>query len=294
MISMNKVHITPWLLFCFVSFFFLSCNNESLEGEFGAVVEEEEIEDPNEFAIFEVELDGELFVATSILAITGEDGLRIEASNGNRKFSVLLPNPFQNNFSLNPSAGQAFMSYQPAAPLSTGGEIFIAQSGSFNVTNFSDEINIISGTFSGDLQEAIFQDTTVQMTNGVFQDIVFFDENIVDPENPNTTFMTASIDQNFFNAGEISIVINEGSATLTGIQANRIIELSFLISEGTSEYALTTDGFSATYLVDGNPQQTTGGSITLTTIQENYIQGSYEFTTSESTIQSGDFGAVLN
>jgi hypothetical protein len=294
MISMNKVHNTPWLLFCLVSFFFLSCNDEGLEGEFGEIIEEEEIEDPNEFAVFEVELDGQLFVATSILAISGEDGLRIEASNGNRKFSVLLPNPFQNNFSLNPSAGQVFMSYQPSTPANTGGEIFIAQSGSFNVTNFSDELNIISGTFAGSLQEAIFQDSGIQMTNGIFQDIVFFNENEIDPQNPNNTFMTASIDQTFFNASQVSIAISGESATLTGIQANRIIEISFLLSEGVGEYSLATEGFSATYLIDGNPQQATGGSITLTTIQENYIEGSYEFTTAESTIQSGDFGVVLN
>lgn len=294
MITIYKVQIAPWLLFCFLSFFFISCNDEGLEGEFGNVIEEEEIEDPNEFAIFEVELDGELFVATSIVAFSGEDGLTIEASNGTRRFSVLLPNPFQNNFSLNPSAEQAFMSYQPASPSSTGGEIYVAQSGSFNVSNFSDEINIISGTFSGNLREIIALDDNIQMTNGVFQDIVFFNENEIDPQNPNNTFMTASIDQNFFSATSIVFSLSGPNASLTGTEANKIIELTFLLDQGTGEYSLPSEGFSATYLVDGTSQQAIQGIITLTVISETYVEGSYEFTTPESTIQSGDFGVVIN
>ncbi len=291
---MNKVHIAPWLLVCFVSLFFFSCNDEALEGQFGEVIEEEEIEDPNEFAVFEVELDGELFVATSIVAISGEDGLQIEASNGSKKFFILLPNPFVNNFSLNPSANQVFMSYQPSAPANTGGEIFIAQSGNFNVTNFSDEVNIISGTFSGSLQEAIFQETGIQMTNGVFQGIVFFNENVVDPTNPNNTFMTASINQTFFNASDVIYSASSESANITGTQANQQLQLTFLANPEVGEFSLDTEGFSATYLVDGNPQEATSGNISFSVVQENYIQGSFEFTTADSSIQAGDFGVVIN
>lgn len=291
---MNKLHIAPWLLIYFVSFFFFSCNNEALEGQFGEVIEEEEIEDPNEFAVFEVELDGELFVATSIVAISGEDGLQIEASNGSKKFFILLPNPFVNNFSLDPSTNQAFMSYQIATTTSTGGEIFISQSGSFNVTNFSDEVNIISGTFSGSLQEAIFQENGIQMTNGVFQDIVFFNENIVDPTNPNNTFMTASINQTLFNATDVIYSTSSESANITGTQTNQQLQLTFLANPEVGEFSLDTQGFSATYLVDGNPQEATDGNISFSIVQENYIQGSFEFTTANSSIQAGDFGVVIN
>lgn len=180
--SMNKIHITPWLLVGFFSIFFFSCNNESLEGQFGELIEEE-IEDPNEFAIFKVELNGELFEASSIIAISSDNGLSIEASNGNRKFSILLPNVSVNNFSLNPSANEAFMSYQTAVPTNTTDDIFISQSGNFNITNLGEDANIISGTFSGNLQEAIFQENNIQMTNGIFQDVLFFNENVVDPDN---------------------------------------------------------------------------------------------------------------
>lgn len=290
---MIRKEFTPWFLLFIFSISFISCNVEGLEGQFGEIEEEEEIEDPNENAVFEVKLDGELFVASSIEAFFGDDGLTIHARDGQKKCIVLFPNPFVNNFSLNPSSNEAYLSYQPSPTQSTGGLIFISQSGSFNVTNFSDEVNIISGNFSGTLVEAVGQSSEITMTEGVMQNVLFFNENIEEPTEPDSTFMTASVDGSLFNANTVGFSGVNDQGTVTGNEANRTIELTFDLSSGLGDYNLEVDGFSATYSVDGNPQVTSEGTITLTQVSQTYVGGNFEFVTEESTIQSGVFGVNI-
>lgn len=201
---MNNFKITNhyvWLLL--LSFFFYSCNDESLEGDFG-LNDEENIFNPNENATFEVELNGELFVATSIDASFTDEGYTVEASNGSQEVNLFLPTLSVNSYGFSTEGNDAFISYthEQAFPEA----FFSGASGTLNVTSLNQEGRIAGGNFDGTLTEILGSTEPIGMTNGLFQDIVFvpgFDD--FDFDQIGGDFMTALFDGEVFTADQVVV-----------------------------------------------------------------------------------------
>ena len=201
---MNNFKVSQhYLMLLLLSVFFYSCNDESLEGDFG-LNDEENIFNPNENATFEVELNGELFVATAIDATFTEDGYTVEASNGSQVVNLFLPTLSVNSYGFSTEGNDAFISYthQQAFPEA----FFSGANGTLNVTSLNQEGRIAGGNFEGTLTEILGSDEPIEMTNGLFQDIVFvpgFDD--FDFDQIGGDFMTALFDGEVFTADQVIV-----------------------------------------------------------------------------------------
>ncbi|GEM_PF-6582165 len=187
----------------FLSLLLLSCNDEPLEGEFGEA-EEENVFDPNENATFEVELNGDLFVAQSIDAFFTEDGYTIDARNGSREVSVFLPTLSVNAYPFSSSGEAGFISFTDN--LIFPDAFFSGINGELVVTSLNQQERRASGEFEGALSEILSTADDIAMTNGLFQDIVFvpgFDD--FDFDQIGGDFMTAVVDGEVFNADQVIV-----------------------------------------------------------------------------------------
>lgn len=164
----------PKYVFTFLicSFFLhISCNNEPLQGNFGQ--NNDEVEDPNANATFQVNLNSVLFEAEQITAILNEEALLISGRLNTEELSINILNPSIGDFTLSSSSENVFVSYSPNR--NTGQPFFTSVSGQLSITEFDEESGIISGNFSGLISEFIGLADDIQMSNGVFQDIRLFE-----------------------------------------------------------------------------------------------------------------------
>ncbi|MGM0634518.1 MAG: DUF6252 family protein [Bacteroidota bacterium] len=192
------------ILFVLISFSLISigCSDEPLVGEFG-VEPGSDYEDPNADATFQVELNGELFVSEKIEATIEEDGFQIKATADGEIVQLFLPNPTTDTYAFSQGGDEAFISYNNQADYP--GSAFYGTQGSVTVTSFNSDENIVSGEFDGTLTEILGIDEDINMTNGVFQDIVFvevFDD--FDFGEVSGDFMTALIDGDLFDTGDVT------------------------------------------------------------------------------------------
>lgn len=193
-----------YLLLLLISVIFFSCDNEQLEGDFAINDNDENVFNPNENATFEVELNGELFVAESVEAFFTEDGYTIDAKNGNKKVSISLPTLSVNTYEFSNEGNDAFISFTDNQNFANA--FFSGSNGSLTVTSLNQETRTAGGNFDGTLTEILANEEDISMTNGQFQNVVFipgfddFDFNQVGGD-----FMTALFDGEAFDADQISV-----------------------------------------------------------------------------------------
>jgi len=201
---MNNFKVSKhYLMLLLLSIFFYSCNDESLEGDFG-LNDEENVFNPNEDATFEVELNGELFVATSIDAFFTEDGYTVEATNGSQEVNLFLPTLSVNSYGFSTEGNDAFISYTHEQVFPEA--FFSGAEGTLTVTSLNQEGRVAGGNFEGTLTEILGSSEPIEMTNGLFQDIVFvpgFDD--FDFDQIGGDFMTALFDGEVFTADQVIV-----------------------------------------------------------------------------------------
>lgn len=161
-------YMYSFLVICF-SLSIISCDNEPLEGDFGEA--NNDVEDPNENATFEVRLDETLYVGEDITAILDQDGLLISGRNGNQEFSITIAEPATGNYVLSNSSENVFITY--TANRNVSQPFYTATSGELTITNYNEEIGLISGNFEGILSEFVGLAEDIEMTNGIFDEIRF-------------------------------------------------------------------------------------------------------------------------
>lgn len=174
-------YVFSFLIFCLTLTTISSCSNEPLEGDFGQ--SDNEVEDPNADATFRATLEENVFEAQQITAILDENGLLISGRTGNQELSINIANPETGSFTLSNSSQNVFVTY--TSNRNVGQPFFTATSGQLNITNYNEEIGLISGNFAGILSEFVGLAEDIEMTNGVFQEIRFVEvTEVEDPPAP--------------------------------------------------------------------------------------------------------------
>lgn len=123
---------------------------------------------------FHVELDGELYETDNISADhTVSDGLVIDTHRDNEQFVLQINNLSGGSLSLGELNADAHITYIP----DTGESLYYnATEGSVTISSIDLVNNVISGSFTGTLTDPNDANNTIQMTNGVFDDIEFESE----------------------------------------------------------------------------------------------------------------------
>ncbi len=158
---------TIFFLLLISSLLNMSCDNEPLDGGFD--LNNDDVFDPNANATFQVNLNGSLFVAEDISAIQ-EEALSLIGQNGNVELSINITNPEVGNYSI---ANNEEISITYVPNRNSAQQFYTATSGELIISNYNQEIGVISGSFSGNLTEFVGLGEDIQMTNGIFQDITF-------------------------------------------------------------------------------------------------------------------------
>jgi hypothetical protein len=141
-------------------------------GEFTNIplTSDESPSDPtNPDAIFEVELDGELYTG-DVQANLNDDGLAIVVTSGVEVFAILIYDPVVGSFDLG-AEDEALLLYDLDEADDTS-EAYSAISGTINITSINYNTNLVTGNFEGVIAEVISEET-IEMTNGIFQNISF-------------------------------------------------------------------------------------------------------------------------
>src|SRR5699024_5735583 len=147
---------------------------------------------------FHVKLDGELYTGNNIQsAMTSNEGLVISTANGPAQFILQVFNPEVGTFDLGDGTnGDGLIIYNPDST-DEEGALFGANQGSIAISQIDEDNHVISGTFSGTLASVDDPDSTITMTEGVFENIPY------DTEVAEQQFINAKIGNEDFNSSDI-------------------------------------------------------------------------------------------
>lgn len=123
---------------------------------------------------FHVELDGELYETDNIsAAYTVANGLIIDTQQDSIQFVLTINDLSEGTVQIGPDSG-VHITYIPNTAES---EVYYnATEGTLSISSVDLVNNVISGTFNGTLTDPNDAGNTIQMTNGVFDDIEFESE----------------------------------------------------------------------------------------------------------------------
>jgi len=154
-------------------------NAQITEGIFNNVVLESD-ENPDgpdvPDALFEVELDGELYTG-DILANLNDDGLGVNVTSGVEVFAFIIYDPVVGSFDLGPD-DEALLVYD-VDNTDDESSAYSAVSGTINITSIDYNNNLVTGNFEGTIEDVLTGDT-IEMTNGIFENISFQAEAPID------------------------------------------------------------------------------------------------------------------
>lgn len=283
------------LLSCFILLSAFTCDNEPLEGDFETNNNENNNGNNNNnngAAVFQVDFDGQTFVADQISATILEGGvMNITGLRGSNQESIILtlngttPGTYQlgiqDGLSINGGTySEANGSSNVWLALTDG----MTAQGEVVVTAIDTENMTISGTFQFTGTNPTIQESK-EFTNGIFQNISFTDDlgdNTGGGENEffanvdGVEFVEDAVTGNFSNlAGMTSISINATKNSLETIG----ITLPGDITPGTYDF----ESFStplAQYNLSTTDIFTGEGTVTITThnTTTNKIIGTFQFT----------------
>ena len=167
---------------------------------------EGEGEGSGEDAIFQVELDEELFEGEEIQAVNNEDGLQIGAKNGTILVSLQIFDPAIGDFDLG-NEDEAIVYYTLDAE-DEDAPLYISNSGTITISSIDFSTNTVSGSFVGTVSDVFGDQSEVVMTNGVFENISF--ESVAGVDSA-----TALVDGEQFQANTFAEASVEGSSEVT-------------------------------------------------------------------------------
>ena len=251
-----------------------------------------------EDAIFEVELDGDLFESEQIVdAVLNEDGLLISATQGNKQVGFQIFAPSVGTFDINAETGEAIVLYDSDIT-DVESTAYASSSGTLEITELDMANGIVSGTFSGVLQDLFMQEADIQMTNGNFENISF------STDGP-TNIGSAVIEGDSFDANIFPVVFVNGQIQVSlDNDLDEEIVLYFPESISTGTYSVTdgslVEDYSAAYNLGNGGSTTTyhsvpdSGEIIVDSFQNDVVSGTFSFTVENSngdtiSITQGEF-----
>ncbi len=251
-------------------------------------------EDP----LFEVELDGELFEGSEITdAVLNEDGLLISATQGNKLVGFQIYDPAVGVYDINADAEEGLVQYD-ADITDDESTVYISASGTLEITELDMANRIVSGTFSGTLQDLFMEEVDIEMTNGVFENISF------STDGPTNTG-SAIIDGEDFNANVFPVVFVNGQIQVSlDNDLNEDIVIYFPEDIATGTYSVgdgsLVEDYSAAYNVEEGGTTTEyhsvpdSGEIVVESFQNDIVSGTFSFTVENDngdtiTITDGEF-----
>ncbi|MDQ7916395.1 DUF6252 family protein [Mesonia sp. MT50] len=244
--------------------------------------------------LFEVELDGDLFANDDVQAVLNEDGLAMQVLVGNEQFVIQIFDPSVGTFTLGSDAGaEGFILYDVD---STNEEsaVYSSVSGTLTISSLDMNNNVVAGTFSGALEEALGEGADIAMTNGVFEDVQFSTE-----ESPNMA--TATIDGEAFEANVFAWASVTGGSSFAIVFDNDLdtdIQLTLPNNVDVGTYSITDslNDYSAMVTLDAVSYDSVAdsGEIDITSAVGGILEGTFNFTAkdnagNEIVVESGVF-----
>ena len=137
----------------------------------------------------------------------------------------------------------------------------------------------------------------LNFNKGVFFRIPFEDSGSDDDNGDGTINenFQALVDGADFNADVTQTTISNNILNISGIQSDVIISITLTTELEPGDYDITTDGEqNATYTQNENAESAVDGTLTIDTLDENQITGSFSFTTENGIeITQGQFELEL-
>lgn len=287
------------LLSCFILLSAFTCDNEPLEGDFESNNNGNN-NNNNPSAVFQVDFDGQTFVADQVSATVLEGGvMNITGLRGSNQESIILTmngttpgtyelgvqdGVFVNGGTYSEANGSSNVWLALTDGMTAQGEIVVTEIDTENMT--------ISGTFQFTGTNPISQESK-EFMNGIFQNISFTDDLGENTGGQNeffanvdgVEFVEDAVTGNFSNlAGMTSISINATKNSLETIG----ITLPGDITPGTYDFQSFSTPL-AQYNLSATDIYTGDGTVTITThdTATNKIIGTFEFTATPVTGGTG-------
>lgn len=315
---MKKLTLFKRLFLVLAVISFAGCENEPIEGEFEASTPN----NPNANSNFTAVIDGEPFTAGGSVAITIDNMGNIQtsvngASTSGESISFSYTSNTTGTFELSdPFDGDGFAMYSDLTAQEMPFATTLPNSiGTLEVTQYDEENLLVSGTFSFqaeremELEDGSVEIETVNITEGEFDNVPLNIQNGDSDGTPNEDFyinFTVADEDFSFEAYTIDSLKrlisgdNENPSDFKGISLWMpldVVEGTYDIVDATGSdveaYTAEYDSASGNLYLDA-----TAGSITITTITSNYIEGTFNFSGedesgNEIVITGGEFKAPI-
>jgi hypothetical protein len=236
-------------------------------------------------------VEGNLFKALDARAFINKDSsLTIQGNNEIENLSIILksnPDILNANtegvYTITDSTNQAKFT-------NAGGELFSSEFGGRGQVIIStyDEVNkFVSGTFNfSSISPGV---DTLTVNRGIFFEVPVLV--ILEPEQPalNGTIVAKINDEIFNNPTILRGTDANNLITVTAIQREETIKLSFPNDIVSGDYFIQTSGFSASYTIDGNQENGISGKLIIRSHDKanKLIKANFSFNTQNSEISSG-------
>lgn len=203
-------------------------------------------EEPGESA-FHVELNGELYTGNNIeSAITPNEGLVIGTSNDVKQFVLQVFNPAEGSFTLGGLTDDEGLIIYDTDSTDDESAVFTANEGTITISELNEENQKVSGTFTGTMASTDLPDSTITMTEGVFENISYMTgEDVVSDS------LVATIGGESFTSSDI-VTASSGDGNVAVVGTDELNdELQLTIPENTvpGDYSINAplEAYSANY-----------------------------------------------
>jgi hypothetical protein len=268
---MKKISVLSAILVLFTAISFTSCDTEPVDP-----VLNENNNNNGGPALFEVEIDGELFTATAAQATIVNGGIALTGAKSNGEAVGFVTTDVEVGTYEN--AMQFYIDSEEMQYMNVDPET-VEHTGSVIITEIDTENHTISGTFSFS-GWANLQGEPKEFTNGVFENIPYTGD--IDPTPVGDEYFKAKIDGDLTSFGMINAMELGDQLALVGANAGGSIDIRVPADIATGTYELNDEfenELHATYLSLGemNGYSAIDGSLTIITHNDNVIKGTFEF-----------------
>ncbi|WP_026713701.1 DUF6252 family protein [Flavobacterium daejeonense] len=292
---MKSIQFRPQIFVLFLATLFASCVYEPIDG----TVESDPGSGENTSGEFKADFSGKTWTAAETEVVISENFIEIAAFKSNGEvFSLIIEGASEGTYAANINV----LAYVPAD--SEYGYWGLndnnpdENTGSITITKIDTEKKTISGTFQfkGYWSDYDNPRTPIQFTNGVFTDLPYITE-----AETNDSFSAKVGGTNFVSTDIMAEVLGVNTDDWIAIGAEdanmNVISVSLKsdLVAGTT-YSITanrsTDDVQASYEDDNGEHVAVSGSVTIVSITDDRVKGTFSFTTNGSTsfnITEGSF-----
>lgn len=241
----------------------------------------------NDLAL-QAKINNNFYSSNDARASKNEDGsVTIQGFNNEETMTLHISNAAKRSYEIR-EGGANYAMFEDL-----GGSIYTTRpngKGMIVVSSLDEETNTISGTFK---YEAYLPGIdTIFVEKGVFFQIPFSEEGVIDPTNAGT--FGAKVNGNAFAPIMVAARDTGNSIVVTASTTSSTITLSLPVSVEVSDNTLPKSGFSAKYQDDNGAQTTSGGQINILehNVGDKILKGTFSFVTNQKEITEGHFEVV--